>query len=72
MNVCREGPSVVVSSQSGLFNLFPGKKDPQKKKQLPGKQALEIDEDKDQQPKKIRGVGAKQKVSYYETLVYPV
>nr|XP_014064670.1 unnamed protein product [Salmo salar] len=39
-----------------------GKKDPQKKKQqLPGKQALEIDEDKDQQPKKIRGVGAKQK-----------
>ncbi|XP_031673957.1 histone-lysine N-methyltransferase NSD2 isoform X2 [Oncorhynchus kisutch] len=36
------------------------KKDPQKK-QLPCKQALEIDEDKDQQPKKKRGVGDKQK-----------
>ncbi|XP_071223014.1 histone-lysine N-methyltransferase NSD2-like isoform X2 [Salvelinus alpinus] len=35
-----------------------GKKDPQKK-QLPGKRALQIDED--QQPKKKRGVGDKQK-----------
>ncbi|XP_064784883.1 histone-lysine N-methyltransferase NSD2-like isoform X2 [Oncorhynchus masou masou] len=37
-----------------------GKKDPQKK-QLPCKQALEMDEDKDQQPKKKHGVGDKQK-----------